>query len=216
MSVVSQLELKDNLIILGPNHTGRGRPFSIMADGSWITPLGEVKINKALADRLLKNSSLLEMDDQAHEEEHSIEVELPILQYYKEFFTFVPIAIASNDFRKCEQLGGEIASTIKELALEKDVLIVASSDMTHYEDAQSAKDKDLKAIKAILELSPQKLWIKIQELGISMCGYAPILVMIVAAKELGATKGELVQYRTSGDVTGDNSSVLGYAGIIIE
>ena len=125
------------------------------------------------------------------------------------------MVIAGSDFKNYQRLGLQIAAAIQELRLEKDTLIIASSDMTHYEDANTARVKDTKAIQAILQLDETKLWEKIQDLDITMCGYAPAIVMISAAKALGAKKGELVKYQTSGDVTGDNSSVVGYAGIII-
>lgn len=214
-SVVSQIELKPIVIVLGPNHTGRGRPFSIMDEGLWVTPMGSVAIHTALAKSLLKKSALLEADYLAHQFEHSVEVELPLLQYFKSDFSFVPILIGSNDFKNCQQLGLKIASGIQELGLEKDTLIAASSDMTHYEDARTAKTKDSQAIRAILELDASGLWEKVRELDITMCGYAPAIVMITAAKALGAKKGELIKYQTSGDITGDNSSVVGYAGIIV-
>ena len=214
-SVVSQIEIPGTLIILGPNHTGRGGLFSIMNEGSWMTPLGSVSIDSKLAKKLKEKSPLLKTDFAAHESEHSIEVELPLLQYYKKDFSFVPIVIASTDFKNYQRLGLSIAAALKELHADKDTLLIASSDMTHYEDAATAKVKDTKAIQAIVELDEVKLWEKVRELDITMCGYAPAIVMIVAAKALGATKAELVKYQTSGDVTGDNSSVVGYAGIIV-
>lgn len=214
-SVVSQIELKPIVIILGPNHTGRGRPFSVMDEGLWVTPLGSTPIHTALAKSLLQKSAFLQADYLAHQFEHSVEVELPLLQYFKSDFSFVPIVIGSNDFKSCQQLGLNIASSLQELGLEKDTLIAASSDMTHYEDARTAKTKDSQAIRTILELDAAGLWEKVREIDITMCGYAPAIVMITAAQALGAKKGELIKYQTSGDVTGDNSSVVGYAGIIV-
>ena len=214
-SVLSRIKLKDNLIILGPNHTGMGDAFSVMAQGSWVTPFGELNINSELAGKLLIRAASLSTDELAHQFEHSIEVQLPLLQYFKKGFTFVPIVIAGNDFKNCQQLGLQIASVIQELHLERETLIVASSDMTHYEEAAAAKKKDARAIAAMLELDEFKLWSRINELDITMCGYAPAIVLLSAAKALGAKKGELIKYQTSGDVTGDNSSVVGYAGIIV-
>ena len=214
-SVLSQIKLKDNLVILGPNHTGMGEAFSIMAGGSWVTPLGELNINTELAGRLLTRAASLRADELAHKFEHSIEVQLPLLQYFKNDFTFVPIVIASNALKDYQQLGLQIASVIQELHLEKETLIVASSDMTHYEAEAAAKKKDAQAIEAMLELDELKLWSRINELNITMCGYAPAIVLLSAAKALGAKKGELIKYQTSGEVTGDNSSVVGYAGIIV-
>lgn len=214
-NVVSGIKIKNNLIILGPNHTGMGEPFSVMDEGSWSLPFGSVNINTVLAQKLLDKVPFLSADTHAHQFEHSIEVELPLFQYLKEDFTFVPIVIGSNDFKSCQKLGSAIASSIQELRMEKDTLIVASSDMTHYEDEKTAKEKDRKAIAAIEELDEEKLWARIDELDISMCGSAAAIAMLSAARLLGAKKGELVRYQTSGDTTGDRSSVVGYAGIII-
>lgn len=214
-AVVSQIEVKDNLIILGPNHTGMGEPFSVMGEGSWQMPFGRITINSVLAKKLLDASRLLKSDSIAHQFEHSIEVELPFLQYVKQDFSFVPIVIASQDFKSYQQLGLEIASALKEMRLEKDTLIIASSDMTHYEEAAAAKKKDSQAIEAMLALDEFKLWSRIHELDITMCGYAPAMVMLSCSKALGAKKGELITYQNSGDATGDYSSVVGYAGIII-
>lgn len=214
-SVVSSLKVKNNLIILGPNHTGTGGPFSIFDDGSWITPLGSVNINASLVNALLSKAPFLKSDYEAHRFEHSVEVQLPILQYVRRDFSFAPIVILSNDFTRCRELGWTIASVVKELGLEKEVLIIASSDMNHYEEASVTKKKDKQAIQAILELEEAKLWLALREYDISMCGYAPAVAMISAAKALGAKSGKLIKYQTSGDINGDNSSVVGYAGIIV-
>lgn len=215
-SVVSRLRIKKNLIILGPNHTGIGPNFSIMDQGSWDTPLGRVEINSFLAGKLLSRSALLKSDAKAHKFEHSIEVELPFFQYFTRDFTFVPIAVASGGFVDYRQLGLDIAAGLKEAGLEKETLIAASSDMTHYEDSKSARHKDYQAIEAIQELDERGLYSRVKDLNITMCGYAPAIAMLCAAKALGAKKARLIKYQTSGEITGDNSSVVGYAGLIIE
>ena len=214
-NVASEIKIRDILIILGPNHTGMGEDFSVIESGYWITPLGSRNINSELAKELLANAPFLKADYKAHEYEHSIEVQLPILQYLKKDWTFVPIVIGGSDFKNYRQLGLEIAATIQKLALEKKALIIASSDMSHYEDEKTAKAKDRQAIEAIEELDEVKLWSRIQKLDISMCGYAPAIAMLTCAKALGAKKAELIRYQTSGDVTGDRSSVVGYAGMIV-
>jgi len=212
-AVVSKIILKENFILLGPNHTGIGKAFSIMTEGNWLTPLGEVQINSKLAKSVLKNSKYLKEDSSAHRYEHSLEVELPFLQYFRKDFKIVPIVISSDDETIYKEIGKEIAKELKELS--KDTVIIASSDMTHYEPVEIARKKDHHAIQAILELDENKLWQTIKKLNISMCGYAPIIVMLSAAKELGAKKGELIKYQTSGETSGDYSAVVGYAGIII-
>jgi len=212
---VSEINIKDKIILLGPNHTGYGCPFSIMTKGSWQTPLGEIRIDSDLARQILKKSKYLADDNTAHLYEHSLEVELPILQYFKSDFEIVPILVLSGDIAVLKEIGKEIASAIKESKAEGSTLLVASSDMTHYESQAQARKKDEEAIKAILELNEDRLMEKIKNLDISMCGYAPVIVTLSAAKILGAGNAKLVKYQTSGDVTGDNSAVVGYAGIII-
>jgi AmmeMemoRadiSam system protein B len=213
-SVYSKVELKPTYIIIGPNHTGRGKPYSIMSEGEWTMPQGEVKIDGELAKTLLSKSEFLEEDFLAHAYEHSIEVQLPFLQYFKKEFRFVPIIISYAEGHVYQAIGREIASTLK--TLKRDALIIASSDMTHYESHQDAHSKDMKAIEAILKLDEEGLIRQVEELDISMCGYAPVAAMLSAAKELGAKSAELVKYQTSGDTTGDYSSVVGYAGIIVK
>ena len=212
---LQRIKIKKNIILLGPNHTGNGAPFSIMTEGLWETPLGQVKINTELARSLLKNSGYLKEDTLAHAEEHSLEVELPIMQYFRSDFEIVPIAFMSNDLQALKTAGKQIGEVIEKSGLKNSVLLAASSDMTHFEPQPQAKSKDNAAIEAILRLSEDQLAEKIKKLRISMCGYAPAIVMLSAAKILGATQAKLVKYMTSGDTTGDLSSVVGYAGIII-
>ena len=212
---ISHINIKDTIVLLGPNHTGFGVPFSIMTEGSWQTPLGEIKIDSDLATKILHNSKYLEDDCLAHIDEHSLEVELPILQYFKTNFKIVPIAFLSDDLEVLKEIGEEIASVLKEPNIKDSTMFIASSDMTHYEPQQEAQHKDKEAIEAILELDEDKLMDKIKKLNISMCGYATVTVMLKAAKTLGAKSAKLIKYQTSGDVTGDKSSVVGYAGIII-
>ena len=211
--VISRIKFKDTFVIIGPSHTGRGEPLSIMTEGTWKTPLGEVEIDSELAEQILATSSHLTEDYRAHQYEHSIEVQLPLLQYFKSDIKLVPIVLAHSTGAIYKEIGREIARAIKEL--NKGVVIIASSDMTHYEPQESAQRKDTQAIEAILNLDEDELLRRVDKLNISMCGYAPVASLISAAKQLGATGAELVRYQTSGDTTGDYSSVVGYAGIII-
>ena len=212
-AVISKVKFKDTFIIMGPNHTGLGKPLSIMSQGTWKTPLGEVEIDSELSKQILAISGPLEEDHVAHQYEHSIEVQLPFLQYFKPNIRIVPILLAFASGAIYKEIGKGLAKAIKEL--NKEVIIMASSDMTHYEPQESAQRKDTQAIEAILDLNEDELLKRVDELDISMCGYAPAVSLISAAKELGATRAELVRYQTSGDTTGDYSSVVGYAGIII-
>ena len=212
---VSCINIKDKVILLGPNHTGYGTAFSIMTQGLWQTPLGEVRIDSELANKILNKSKNLEDDSLAHMYEHSLEVELPFLQYFKENFEIVPIAFLSDNIEQLKEVGEEIASVLKDSDNKNSTMLLASSDMTHYESQADAENKDKEAIDAILELNEDRLMEKIKRLDISMCGYAPVIVMLKAAKILGAKTANLVKYQTSADVTGDRNSVVGYAGIII-
>jgi len=191
-----------------------GKPLSIMTEGTWRTPLGEVEIDSELGKQILATSRHLQEDAGAHQAEHAIEVQLPFLQYFRPDVRIVPITLAYASGATYKEIGKEIAQAIKKL--EREVVIIASSDMTHYEPQESAQKKDTQAINAILELNEDELLKRVEELHISMCGYAPTVSLISAAKELGATSAELVKYQTSGDTTGDYSAVVGYAGIIIK
>jgi len=213
-ATISKVKFKDTFIILGPNHTGIGRPYSILTEGAWRTPLGDVEIDAELARRILTSSRYLEEDDGAHRFEHSVEVQLPFLQYFKKDTKLVPIVLAHASSAVYKEIGSAIARAVKDL--EREVVIIASSDMTHYEPQSLAQRKDNQAIEAMLALDEDKLIEKVDELNISMCGYAPVVSLITAAKALGAKKAELVKYQTSGDTTGDYSSVVGYAGLIFK
>ena len=213
-ATISRIKFKDTFIIMGPNHTGIGKPLSIMTEGTWKTPLGKVEIDSELAKQILASCSSLEEDNEAHQHEHSIEVQVPFLQYFQRDIKLVPIIISHASSDTYREMGRELAKAIKES--KKGVVIIASSDMTHYEPQEQAKEKDNQAIEAILDLNEDELLRRVDELNISMCGYAPTAVLISAAKELGAARAELVKYQTSGDTTGDYSAVVGYAGIIIK
>jgi AmmeMemoRadiSam system protein B/AmmeMemoRadiSam system protein A len=213
-AVVSRIKIKDTFIILGPNHTGLGKPFSIMTEGAWQTPLGEVQIDSELAKKLVSNSRFLQEDTLAHENEHSIEVQLPFLQYFKPEVKIVPIVIGGGGIETFRQIGLEIAQTMRDL--KREAVIFASSDMNHYEPQMTSRKKDYQAINAILDMDADKLIQRVEEQDISMCGYAPAAIMITASRESGGNKALLVRYQTSGDVSGDFNAVVGYAGIIIK
>jgi hypothetical protein len=213
-ALVSRIKFKDTFIIIGPNHTGRGKAFSIMTEGVWQTPLGNVEIDSELAKRILGSSRYLKEDEVAHLDEHSIEVQLPFLQYFRPDVKFVPIVLSFGTGDIYQEIGRDIARAVKDL--KREVVIMTSSDMTHYESQESAHWKDTQAIEAIVELNEDELLSRVQGLNITMCGYGPAVSLISAAKELGATRAELVKYQTSGDTTGDYSSVVGYAGIILK
>lgn len=213
---LASIRPKHNYIIIGPNHTGLGSPFGISSCEAWRTPLGDVKINEELARNIASGSKNITREDISNSQEHSIEVQLPFLQASaKGDFSFVPMVVSYAGISVYNELGKAIARSVKELGIEKDVVVIASSDMTHYETADEAKKKDRLAIDAMLGLDEKKLIDTISANDISMCGYAPAAIMMVAAKALGARTARLVKYETSGDRSGDYSSVVGYAGIVI-
>jgi len=220
-AVYSRIELPGTFVLIGPNHTGLGAPVSLMANGSWQTPLGTVRINEDLAAAVLSKSRRIHDDTMAHLQEHSLEVQLPFIQYLKKEFTIVPIQMMDTRLETCVELGNAIAQAIAECEVRSaeykagGTLIVASSDMSHYVSAETAKKKDHAAIKRILELDAPGLYNTVRDENISMCGYGPAVAMITACKILGATKAELVKYTNSGDVSGDYDQVVGYAGIIV-
>jgi AmmeMemoRadiSam system protein B len=211
--VYGRVEIPPTVIILGPNHHGFGARAALFPDGEWLTPLGTVLINTRLAELIGKHSPLVEDDSTAHHYEHSLEVQVPFLQFIRPDATIVPLCLGFNDFASCRSLGTGIALAIREYGT--DVLIVASSDMTHYESAAAARAKDDLAIREVLGLNPEGLLNVCRTKGITMCGVIPAAVMLVAALELGASKAELVRYATSGDVTGDQRQVVAYAAFTV-
>ena len=204
-------------IIMGPNHTGLGERVSLFPGDSFLTPLGEAKIAKDLAELLLSETTLVKQDKWAHLREHSLEVQLPFLQILNSSIEIVPLCISELDIDEIRELGKALARAIKIYTTRtgKKTLIVASSDFSHYVPHTVAKKKDSLAIEEILQLSEEGLIKVVIKENISMCGVIPVSVTIVACKELGAKGALLVDYKTSGDITGDYSSVVGYGGIII-
>ena len=211
---LSRIEPADCYIIIGPNHTGLGAPYSVFSEGVWKTPLGSVEVDSELAKRIVDSSRHLQSDTMAHLYEHSIEVQLPFLQYFNDHFKIVPIILQFGSGETLKEIGREISNVIKSLG--RSVVIIASSDMTHHEPHQSAREKDRFAIDAMLDLDEDRLLREVREREISMCGIAPAVTMLSAVKELGAKKAELIKYQTSGDSSGDYSAVVGYAGILFE
>jgi AmmeMemoRadiSam system protein B len=198
-------------VILGPNHNGYGSGVSILTDGAWETPIGLTSIDAPLAKQIQKASGILDVDESSHAAEHSIEVQLPFIQFlYKDVPKFIPISMMMQDL----ETSREIAKSIVEQCKGRDFVMIASSDMTHYETHENASRKDKMAIDAITRLDDATL----NELGesnrVTMCGYGPITTLIAAAKMLGGIKADLLTYKTSGDITGDRSAVVGYSSII--
>jgi hypothetical protein len=210
----SAIRIPRNVIILGPNHTGMGAAVSVFPGGYWRMPFGDVPVNNDLAARIINGSELPIPDEMAHLREHSLEVILPFLYYAGgKDLSFVPVTLSMISRDECRVLGEVIARVIN--AYPEEILLVSSSDMTHFESHDSAKAKDFDAISRILEMDPDGLLEVVNRRRISMCGIIPTAVMLYAAISLGATKARLVRYATSGDASGDYSRVVGYAGIVV-
>ncbi|MBZ5641710.1 MAG: AmmeMemoRadiSam system protein B [Acidobacteriia bacterium] len=211
--VFRRIEIPARVILIGPRHYPRGAPMAILSEGAWQTPLGLAQIDFQLAEKIASACPLLREDSVAHSAEHSLEVQLPILQRLAPQVSFVPIVIASVPYENLESLGRALAQVM--LSESDPILLIASSDMNHYESDAVTRVKDRKAIDCILALDPRGLYDTVRNEEISMCGYGAAVATLAAARELGATHAELLRYATSGEVNGDLSEVVGYAGIVI-
>ena len=200
----------DTVVILGPNHTGYGSALALMNEGVWRTPLGDVEIDGETANQIVQETRLVDVDDLTHRFEHSIEVQLPFLQYlYGSEFKFVPVCFQLQDLSSAVEVG----KALVEVLASKNAVVIASSDMTHYEPQGNAAAKDLAALKAVEAMDEKRFYSIIEAQNVTACGYGPIAAVITYAKGLGAKEAKLLCYKSSGDVTGDYSSVVGYAAV---
>jgi AmmeMemoRadiSam system protein B len=213
-AVYARIQIPKRVVILGPRHRPGGANFAINCEGAWETPLGGAKIDTELAQALLAACPLLVEDDAAHKREHSLEVQLPFLQALSKDFQFVPIAIGTLKFDELSQLGHALSRVISSPA--EPVLLIASSDLNHYEPEEITHVKDRRAIDRMLALNPRGLHDTVRREGITMCGCGPAVAALTAALDLGATRAELVRYSTSADVLGDRDDVVGYAGMLFQ
>ena len=198
-------------IIVGPNHWGIGCNIASMKDCSWQTPLGDIKVDSESAKELAKISKIIDLDFFSHTKEHSLEVQVPMLQEtFSNDFKILPIVLVDQSKESATEVGNAIAK----IAQEKNGMIIGSSDFTHYEENEFAHKQDKALIEPILELDVDKFYNVLNEKHITACGYGAMASTMIACKKLGATKGELLKYATSGDITGDKSSVVGYSSII--
>ncbi|MGI0029234.1 MAG: AmmeMemoRadiSam system protein B [Nitrososphaera sp.] len=202
-----------DVIMVGPNHYGLGSGVATVKEGAWETPLGQVEVNSELATEISKRSGLTDFDDFAHSKDHCLEVQLPFLQYSRPEFKIVPLILMMQDIDTAFDLGKAIADSVQERGVDS-TLLIASSDLTHYEPNAEAHRKDGELIKAVLALDVHKFYAVLERLDVSACGYGAIASIMIAARSLGAAKGELLRYATSGDVTGDASAVVGYSSIV--
>jgi AmmeMemoRadiSam system protein B len=212
-AVYCRVHIPETVIVLCVNHRGAGARAAILSSGSWETPLGQVPIREDMAEDLKQRIPFLEEDSLAHAGEHSLEMQVPFLQYRNDRVQLVPICLQRLDFLECETLGEGLATAIQ--GFPDPVLLVASTDMTHFEPHDSASRKDRLAIERILAIDPRGLYDTVTKHGISMCGLIPTTSVLCGCKWLGAGEGNLVRYATSGEVSGDYGSVVGYAGVFI-
>jgi AmmeMemoRadiSam system protein B len=213
-AVFSSVEIPPTVVILGPGHRDIASLFAVQKEGSWLTPLGESPIQSGLAALILDLCPLAKEDERSHLWEHSLEVELPFIQYFEKQAAIVPVCVSYEaGYGDLETFGRALAASLR--AFSHPVLIVASTDMSHYVSQETAKRKDFLAIRKILDLDARGLFDTVRDEKISMCGYQPTTAAIVAAAELGAGGADLVRYQTSGERTGDFAQVVGYAGIRI-
>lgn len=212
-AVYSRIAIPATVILLGPNHTGRGEAVALMAEGVWKMPQGEVSIDGGLAQAILQASPRVRIDSRAHQGEHSLEMQLPFLQYFLREFAIVPICFRQQSLAACQEIGLAIARAVEQAP--GPVLIVASSDMCHYETHVTALRKDALAIAQIVRRDPKGLYETAEAEAISMCGLTPVAVMLTAVNRLGATRAEEAGYMTSGEINGDWDRVVGYLGMVI-
>ncbi len=206
------VEIPETVIILGPNHQGRGAPVSLSTE-TWDMPFGPVPPDLEFAERVTAASSHIKIDETAHQFEHSLEVQVPFLQLHQKNLHLVPLVLSHLAYPLCEEIAAALARTIKES--NKDILLVASSDMSHYEPRRISEKKDRSALTCIEQLDPLALYRTVHDNRISMCGVIPVVIAILAAKACGAEQATLVGYTDSGYTSGDTDQVVGYAGVII-
>ncbi len=212
--VFAASQIPKRVILIGPNHHGRGDDIAVSGAVSWATPLGEVPIATALRDQLVAGIPALSIDNQAHKHEHSLEVMLPFLQRRQPELQIVPIVLGHLSLADCLQLGTALAAVLENR--EDEVLLLASTDMNHFSSAQTSEKLDSLAISAMTAYDPQRLYRVVRENQISMCGVLPAVTVMQTACKLGARECQLVRYAHSGQVNGDNSRVVGYAGLTLE
>ena len=204
--------IPDRVVLLGPNHTGLGPPLSLWDRGAWEYPGARVQVDEEMAKALKSSCADLIPDQSAHRYEHCLEVQLPFLCARAPNLSITPVVVGTTRLDLLKGLADGLADAIRKIGEE--VLIVISSDMTHYEPAAIAEKKDRWAVAAMEALDAEELHRVVRHEGISMCGYAPAVAGLLTGHELGARVGRLIRYSHSGEVSGDSSSVVGYAGMV--
>lgn len=210
---LSSVEIPETVIIIGPNHRGQGAPIAL-SQITWDMPLGKVPVDREVCDLIHTHSQNIKVDELAHKYEHSLEVQVPFLQTLQKKLSIVPLVVSHISYPLCEEVANAIATAIRTSA--RDILIVASSDMSHYEPRQSTEKKDRLALQCIEQMNPYNLYHTVIDNRISMCGVIPVVIAMLAAKIQGGKKCRLIGYTDSGYVSGDTGQVVGYAGIVID
>ena len=200
----------DSVIILGPNHTGLGARIGVSAE-DWKTPLGVMHSDTEFASEICRACDLAEIDEESHAEEHSIEVQLPFMQYIFGSIPMVAICMGVQDFEASQCMHTAILKASEKLGRKP--LLVASSDFNHYESAHVAESKDIPLIKMLEKMDAKGFNEGVMSSGDSACGYGPSTVAALYSKAAGAKKGVLLKYSNSGAQTGDLSSVVAYAAV---
>lgn len=209
---IGSVHVPDTVVILGPNHHGMGASLALGKE-DWQMPMGDVATDRELAQLILDRSTVITADETAHANEHSLEVQVPFLQYSNHEVRIVPIVVSHVPYSVCVEAANDLAGAIQEYA--RPVLLLASTDMTHYESREDASRKDHQALKHIEELDPKGLYDTVIGNRISMCGIMPTTITLLTAVLLGAKEAQLVRYTDSGEASGDTSQVVGYAGLVL-
>ncbi|MHA2610071.1 MAG: AmmeMemoRadiSam system protein B [bacterium JZ-2024 1] len=212
--VLQKIEIPSRFLVFGPNHTGIGKSFAIFPGSSWATPFGSVSVDAQLSDIIVQKVHHAQLDSSAHREEHSVEVEVNLLHFFNPNGKLIAGVVSLMPYSELEKIGDELGEVLKPYA--DSLLLVASSDMSHYISESEARKKDYRALEAILALDEKELYRRVQQEHISMCGVAPVVVLLRAVKKMGATSARIDQYTSSAETTGDTSAVVGYAGVIIQ
>ncbi len=207
------IHIPDRVIILGVNHRGEGYPMAIDGYDKWSTPLGDIEVDDELRKKLSENSEVFGIDSIPSADEHSLEVQVPFIQVLNPKAKILPVTIGTINREMMKRGGEELGALIS--SSKNDILMVASTDMSHYISSEDAKELDSLAIDAIKTMDPDKLYETVYSNRISMCGVGPTYIMMTAAGKLGADRGEVVEYTNSGETSGDFEHVVGYLSAYI-
>ncbi len=207
---VSSLRDPDLIVLVAPNHYGIGSGVSTFKDGEWETPLGRMRVDPVASKRLVELAGVAAFDPDAQRLEHSLEVQLPFLQkIYGSAVPFLPVSLLFQDV----ETASAVSKALVEIVRGRKAVLIASSDLTHYETAEAAKEKDTALLKRVESMDVQGFYSTLERLRVTACGFGAIATVMEAARQLGLAKGELLKYASSGDVTGENLQVVGYGAL---